>query len=772
MSIVIDVDYIEVSVGQKLSQTAWYKATISDIVKYKNLMDSVIDSLCIPVEAIRCQDIHCKKHIPDVEKLYDMLINEVCLFAGKQVLPSSGKCDNIRKVPGWNEYVAHKKEYALSCHWLWKEAGKPNSGVLFEHRKQARAEYHHAVNKVKQNEDRMRSEKMVHALRCNDHKNLWCEVNKLKARKKTLPVMVDGIKGDANIAGIFANKYEQLYTSVPYGCELEQVRDDINVKLNDFCPVDVQASQFNVNEVKTAVKQISCGKSDGQLGLFSDHIIHGTDKFYKLLTDLFNSMIIHGVSPGDMLNSVLLPIVKNKRVQSSNSDNFRAVCLQSALCKLLDMLVLHREEHTLITSELQFGFKAKHSTALATSVVLQTVDYYIDNGGRVYGLALDATKAFDRVEYSRLFALLMERGLNPLYVRLIMEMYTNQRMCVRYNGSKSQWFTPTNGVKQGSVLSPTLFAIYIDGMLKELEASKVGCLVGNKYCGVVGYADDVILLSPTQGAMDRMIKVCENYAEHFMIKFNGKKCQAIVFQGCKSNFEPEFYVNNQKVAHVKELVYLGYLLNGDRADPMVKPIVNEFNRKFNAFVGDLDCLSSEVKGSLYMQYCTSLYGVTFSQLYHSDFNKLKVTWRKALRRLFKLPYRTHCNLLPCITSILPVDVLIDLRFLKHMSTGFKHKNSTVRFLFSMCSTLDMSLMARNFRYICHKYCIKSCDVINCSPFHISKIVKDKYYNSVSECDKRTGSQIMELIHLRDDLYEDFGLQKKDICDIIEYLATN
>ena len=189
------------------------------------------------------------------------------------------------------------------------------------------------------------------------------------------------------------------------------------------------------------------------------------------------------------------------------SDNFRAVCLQSVLCKLLDHLVLYREKQTLITSELQFGFKAQHSTALATSVVLQTVDYYIDNGGKVYGLALDATKAFDRVEYSRLFALLIERGLNPLYVRLILEMYTNQRMCVRYNGSKSEWFCPTNGVKQGGVLSPTLFAVYIDGMLKQLEACKVGCYVGNKFCGVIGYADDVILLSPTQWAMDRMIKV-------------------------------------------------------------------------------------------------------------------------------------------------------------------------------------------------------------------------------------------------------------------------
>ena len=163
---------IDVNVSQNTGQTAWYKATISDIVNYKSVMNSVIYTLYIPTEALSCQDIHCKKHLIELKKFHDVLINGVCLFAGKQVLPSSGKCGNVRKIPGWNEYVAHKKEYALNCHWLWKEAGKPNSGLLFECRKQARADYHYAVNKVKRNEDRMRSERMAHAIKVNDHKNL------------------------------------------------------------------------------------------------------------------------------------------------------------------------------------------------------------------------------------------------------------------------------------------------------------------------------------------------------------------------------------------------------------------------------------------------------------------------------------------------------------------------------------------------------------------------------------------------------------------------
>ena len=69
------------------------------------------------------------------------------------------------------------------------------------------------------------------------------------------------------------------------------------------------------------------GKSDGNLGLFSDHIINGTDKLYTYLTMLFNSMIIHGESPSQMLVGTMVPIPKGKRLNYSISDNFRGICL-------------------------------------------------------------------------------------------------------------------------------------------------------------------------------------------------------------------------------------------------------------------------------------------------------------------------------------------------------------------------------------------------------------------------------------------------------------
>ncbi len=95
------------------------------------------------------------------------------------------------------------------------------------------------------------------------------------------------------------------------------------------------------------------------------------------------------------------------------------------------------------------------------SVVLETVDCYCSNGGAVYGLALDATKACDRVKYdNQLFNLLVTRNNNPLYIRLLSNVYHNQKLNVSYNGVTSRCVSVSNGVKQSVCFLP-LFLGYM-----------------------------------------------------------------------------------------------------------------------------------------------------------------------------------------------------------------------------------------------------------------------------------------------------------------------
>ena len=90
------------------------------------------------------------------------------------------------------------------------------------------------------------------------------------------------------------------------------------------------------------------------------------------------------------------------------------------------------------------------------------MNYFRKNKSNVYVMLLDATKAFDKVNYVKLFYQLIDRGLNPFIIRCLLYMYTHQCLNVSWNKFQSKYFPTTNGVKQGGVLSPILFSVYID----------------------------------------------------------------------------------------------------------------------------------------------------------------------------------------------------------------------------------------------------------------------------------------------------------------------
>ena len=276
-----------------------------------------------------------------------------------------------------------------------------------------------------------------------------------------------------------------------------------------------------INDVKEAIANLKLGKSDGEEGLVSDHFINGTMQLQVLITCLFNCMLVHGVCPDTMSCGTMIPIPKDKRKSLDCSDNYRAITLGSIVSKILDSVIMLKEKSALSTSDLQFGFKKKSSTSHCTLAMLETISYYNFQKSDVYVALLDASKAFDRVKYCKLFRLLQKRKISPLVLRLLINMYTNQTLQIRWGAQNSSKFSVSNGVKQGGVLSPILFTVYINELLLKLEEEGIGCRVGNYYAGCLAYADDLTLLAPSKKGLQLMIQTCERFAKDFDIMFNG-----------------------------------------------------------------------------------------------------------------------------------------------------------------------------------------------------------------------------------------------------------
>ena len=108
----------------------------------------------------------------------------------------------------------------------------------------------------------------------------------------------------------------------------------------------------------------------------------------------------------------------------------------------------------------------------------------------------------------------------PIIVRFILVSYKRQSANVRWNAETSNHFEIGNGVKQGAIISAVLYCVYTNGLFEELRRIKAGCYIGRDFVGVLGYADDLFLLSPTLDGLQDMLKVCEKYAKQYNLAFS------------------------------------------------------------------------------------------------------------------------------------------------------------------------------------------------------------------------------------------------------------
>ena len=122
---------------------------------------------------------------------------------------------------------------------------------------------------------------------------------------------------------------------------------------------------------------------------------------------------------------------------------------------------------------------------------------------------MDATKAFDRVKYSKMFKLLQHRNVCPLVIRLFLVMYLCNTAVVKWNAEYSNGFQVNNGVKQGGVASAHFFAMYMDPLIESIHKSDKGSKIGGIRTNVFAYADDLIILSPTLSALKILVNLCE-----------------------------------------------------------------------------------------------------------------------------------------------------------------------------------------------------------------------------------------------------------------------
>ena len=272
---------------------------------------------------------------------------------------------------------------------------------------------------------------------------------------------------------------------------------------------------------------MKCNKSADENGITAEHFHFAPLSLLLRLTDLFNEMIRHSFVPKEFKAGFMIPIVKDLRGNKSDPSNYRGITISPISSKVFEHVLKVVFCDSLKTSQYQFGFKRKSSTTHALHCLKETVDYYVNNGSRVFCSFLDASKAFDRLVHSGLFIKLMERGVPLPFLKIIMAWYDGLSCRVKWGDHYSSWFDITAGVRQGGVLSPDLYSIYVDDLISKLMSLQKGCYFCNIFAAALFYADDMAILAPSIRGLQALLDICEAYCLEWDIGLNAKKTKNV-----------------------------------------------------------------------------------------------------------------------------------------------------------------------------------------------------------------------------------------------------
>ena len=510
---------------------AWYKADQEAIDQYTGYLHHKLSVLQVP-DSLFCSNPKCQdpSHSDERDSMVIDIMSTVIEASHQHIPVIGGKksprkpdCPVQRAIPGWRDIVEPYRVDAKFWHSVWQSADRPNQGVLKDIMCRTRNQYHYTIRRVKKMADTLRAKRLLEASE-TDSCNLLKEMKKVKGNKKEkndLPEAVGGAFGQGQIVEEFKAVYSDLYNSADTSEDLAKLKDILKANISENSVSE--ADKVTGHAVKQAACRMKPGKSDISGSYTSEAILNAPDIFFDLLALVYRSWLLHGNVTLSLLSCAFLPLFKGGLKDPANTDSYRAIAGSSLLLKLFDNVIIHLWGDRLGTDSLQFGFKEGTSTTECSWLVMEVASYFLRRGTPCLVTLLDCSKAFDTCQFSTLFNKLHSKNLPDLVIRALIFVYQKQTAWVSWGNAKSSIFGISNGTRQGSVLSPYFFGIYVDELLGDLRRSGVGCHISGKFFGAAGFADDIILLAPCRSAMAQMIDICEDFGIKNNLKFSTDK---------------------------------------------------------------------------------------------------------------------------------------------------------------------------------------------------------------------------------------------------------
>ena len=210
-------------------------------------------------------------------------------------------------------------------------------------------------------------------------------------------------------------------------------------------------------------------------------------------------------------------------------------------------------------------------------------------------------------------------------------------------------------MRQGGILSPALFNIFIDDLSVVLRELSIGCHINSVSFNHLVYADDTVLLAPSPNALQILISRCEQFAKCHDLLFNVKKtkCMCIKPELLKDIHVPKFFLNGSPITQVAEECYLGVNITENcRDDSAIDKERKKLYARGNTILRKFKHCTHDVKIELFLAYCSSFYCASlWSDFKQTSFKSIHVAHNTMFKMLMGANKRSSASELFAIYNV-------------------------------------------------------------------------------------------------------------------------
>jgi Reverse transcriptase (RNA-dependent DNA polymerase)/Endonuclease-reverse transcriptase len=403
---------------------------------------------------------------------------------------------------------------------------------------------------------------------------------------------------------------------------------------------------ITVSEVEAAIKKLKLRKAPGVDGVCGELIQCGGEAAVHSMHNICQRAWNQEEFPEIWTKSIIVTLPKKGDLQLC--ENYRTITLIVHASKVLLEIIRKRLKPHIENnlSEEQAGFRPGRSTVEQIFVWRQLAERYMEvQNGELVNVFIDFKKAFDRVWHTGMFKVMQHYNIPRKLTALIQNLYSQAVSAVRFGCDISDWFHQTVGVRQGCVLSPDLFNLFLEHVLAQaLETYEGGALMNGQRVSNLRFADDIDLMGETVSDAQDILEAVHQSSKKHGLEISKEKTKVMLV--AKESRDVAINIDNQKLEQVCHFKYLGTTVtqqNSSSTDLRCRTAQALAAMSYLRVIWRNRYISLKTKLRLLdcLVIPIALYGCETWTLNSTDLKKLQAFGMKCLRTILNITWKDH-----------------------------------------------------------------------------------------------------------------------------------